>query len=144
VLGLSCLRLFGWICLASVVTVVAVIVSCDVDECGDIDTLDIGTTQVCFSVASTCTTAAQVVSQTQCGSLLQEWAVHASQAASCSVTITCADGRVETLQVEWASNGQCAPATVIGGFGGTVCDVDGGIPPMPEASSDSADDTDAE
>jgi hypothetical protein len=130
------MRIAGGLC---VLALLAPSTSCDVDECGDYETLDISSPGVCFSVTSTCAAPTQVVAQAKCSNgLLSDYEIHSSQAASCILTVTCADGTMTTLDLQWVSNGQCTPVTVIGGFDGIVCD-DGGIMLPPPDATDATD-----
>lgn len=123
-----------------VIAAAASLMGCQTDPCGDIDTLFVGTNQVCFSVQYTCSAPATVIQQTPCGGLSSDFALNIKQAASCTITVTCADGRVQMLEAYWTPNSQCVPVMVMGGsFSGTVCDVDGGLPMM-DASPDTAND----
>ncbi len=133
--------------LVTIVAFVSLVVACDQNDCGDLDTLQFASpTQSCFGVSYTCSLPGAVVSSTACGSGYSDFALNINANATCTFQVTCADGTTQTIAAEWIVNSAgCAPVLVSGPpFDHTVCAGDGGVPfdatTPPDASDASQED----
>jgi hypothetical protein len=126
--------------LLAFVIVIASLPSCNQNECGDINTLELSS-PVCFAVTYDCTSPATVIQSTTCGGGYSDFALNVGTNATCTIQVACPDGTMQSITAEWTLNASgCAPVFVSGPFDHTVCGGDGGAPPIDAATLDDAGD----